>query len=63
LEGREYVLPDDIRHLLLPVLSHRIIPTRRARGAQDRNGAIAVGEVLNRIIGDTVIPDGAVEPD
>ena len=63
LEGREYVLPDDIRHLLLPVLSHRIIPTRRARGAQDRNGAIAVGEVLNRIIADTVIPDGAVEPD
>src|SRR5680860_205931 len=63
LEGREYVLPDDIRHLLLPVLSHRIILTRRARGAQDRNGAIAVGEVLNRIIGDTIIPDGAVEPD
>jgi len=26
LDGREYVLPDDVKHLAAPVLAHRIIP-------------------------------------
>jgi MoxR-like ATPase len=25
LEGRDYILPDDIKHFALPVLSHRLI--------------------------------------
>jgi MoxR-like ATPase len=31
LEGREFVLPDDVKRLLTPVLEHRIIATSQAR--------------------------------
>ena len=31
LSGRDYVLPDDIKHMALPVLSHRLILTPEAR--------------------------------
>jgi len=31
MEGRNYVLPDDVKHLLVPVLSHRLILTADAR--------------------------------
>lgn len=38
LEGREYVIPDDVKELAPHVLAHRIIPAggRRARGIVDR---------------------------
>jgi MoxR-like ATPase len=31
LEGRDYVLPDDLQALAVPVLAHRIIPTAEAQ--------------------------------
>ena len=31
MEGRKFVLPDDVKHLLTPVLSHRLILTADAR--------------------------------
>lgn len=31
MEGRSFVLPDDVKHLLIPVLSHRLILTADAR--------------------------------
>ena len=31
LDGRDYVLPDDIQALALPVLSHRLLPTAEAQ--------------------------------
>ena len=31
LAGRDYILPDDVRHMALPVLSHRLILTPEAR--------------------------------
>ena len=31
LSGRDYVLPDDIRHMALPVLSHRVLLSAEAR--------------------------------
>jgi MoxR-like ATPase len=31
LEGRDHVTPDDVQALVVPVLSHRILPTERAR--------------------------------
>ncbi|MFZ4893058.1 AAA family ATPase [Plantibacter sp. Mn2098] len=56
LEGREFVLPDDISHLLGPVLTHRLIPTRRAVSAHDRSGTQAVTDVLQEILGSTPVP-------
>jgi MoxR-like ATPase len=39
LEGRDYVLPDDVQELAVPVLAHRLIPTAEAqvsrRGPED----------------------------
>jgi MoxR-like ATPase len=34
LEGRDYVLPDDIQQLAIPVLAHRVIPTAEAQIAR-----------------------------
>jgi MoxR-like ATPase len=31
LDGREYVLPDDIQSLAVPVLAHRLLPTAEAQ--------------------------------
>lgn len=41
VEQREYVVPDDIKRLSVPVLSHRIVPRGMLPGA-DRSGAEAV---------------------
>ncbi|WP_184830107.1 AAA family ATPase [Jiangella mangrovi] len=42
LEGREYVLPDDIQALAAPVLGHRLLPTAEAQiGRRDAAGIVA----------------------
>lgn len=35
LAGREYVLPDDIKQMAIPVLAHRIVTVRKKFGNQD----------------------------
>ena len=52
LEGREFVLPDDLTALLIPVFAHRLIP---ARGTQHA-GTHTVEEALYRIVGNTPVP-------
>ena len=42
LEGRDYVLPDDLQALAVPVLAHRIIPTADAQLARRTTDAIVV---------------------
>jgi MoxR-like ATPase len=53
LTGRDYVIPDDLQYLLVPVLAHRLLLTAEAtvsgRGAAD---------VLGRIAQTTPIPNG-----
>ncbi len=49
LSGRDFVLPDDLVALAVPVLSHRLIPTSRALGRQ-RDGA----RLLEGIVQDVV---------
>jgi len=56
LDGREFVLPDDIDQLLAPVLAHRLIPTRRAVSAHDRSGVQAVSEVLVELLERIPVP-------
>jgi MoxR-like ATPase len=58
LSGRDFVLPDDIERLAVAVLAHRLIPTRRLAGTQDRGANPVVNEVLERIIASTPVPGG-----
>ncbi len=55
LAGREYVIPDDLQHLLVPVLAHRLLLTPEAHVA----GRTAE-DVLTRISQATAIPGADV---
>lgn len=48
LADRDYVIPDDIQHLAVPVLSHRLLPTAEAQIGQ-RDAAHIVADLVNRI--------------
>jgi MoxR-like ATPase len=48
LEGRDYVLPDDLQALAVPVLAHRIIPTSDAQLARRTTDAI-VADLIHRL--------------
>jgi MoxR-like ATPase len=47
LNGREYVLPDDIKHFAVPILTHRIILSPEYWVARDVTGAV-IADVLAR---------------
>ncbi|HWG25785.1 AAA family ATPase [Actinospica sp.] len=48
LSGRGFVLPDDIKHLAITVLAHRLIPTAEARiGRRDAQQIVA--DLLERV--------------
>ncbi|ABN52415.1 MAG TPA: MoxR family ATPase [Hungateiclostridium thermocellum] len=51
IKGRDYVLPDDIQKMAVPVLSHRIIMTQ---GAKMKN--IKAADVINDILQKTEVP-------
>jgi MoxR-like ATPase len=48
LEGRDYVLPDDIQQLAGPVLSHRLLPTAEAQVAR-RTPEAVVNDLVARV--------------
>jgi MoxR-like ATPase len=54
LRGRDYVVPDDVKALLRPTLSHRLIvaPAARVRG-------VTAAAVLEEVVGLVPIPGGA----
>lgn len=56
MEGRNYVLPDDVQHLAVPVLAHRLVLTGEARFS----GKTAQG-VVQEILAATEIPPKAEE--
>ncbi|MBN1178535.1 MAG: MoxR family ATPase [Anaerolineae bacterium] len=53
IAGRDYVLPDDVKHLALPALGHRVIPGPAAR-LRDVSAKLIVEE----IVGKTPVPGG-----
>lgn len=57
LFGREFVLPDDIDALAVPVLCHRLIPSSRAINRQSR-GAATIVEIVEGIVARTPVPVG-----
>ncbi|MGI8696099.1 MAG: AAA family ATPase [Mycobacteriales bacterium] len=48
LDGRDYVLPDDLQQLARPVLSHRLIPTAEAQIGRRSSDAIVL-DLLRRL--------------
>ena len=48
LEGRDYVVPDDLQALAVPVLAHRIIPTAEAQLSRRTTDAI-VSDIVHRL--------------
>ena len=48
LDGRDYVLPDDLQTLAVPVLAHRVIPTAEAQLGRRTTDAI-VADLVHRL--------------
>jgi MoxR-like ATPase len=55
LDGRDFVLPDDIDALAVPVLAHRLMPAK-STGGYGREG---LAEIAARIVKSTPVPLGA----
>jgi MoxR-like ATPase len=53
LEGRNYVIPSDLREVFLPLTSHRIL---LASGATDGQARERKKEILRQILGSIVVP-------
>ncbi len=56
LEGRDFVIPDDIVSALVPVFSHRLIPTRGTGTSRGRSGTETIDEVLREIAATVRVP-------
>jgi MoxR-like ATPase len=54
LQARQYVRPDDIKALCLPVLGHRLVLHE-----EERFRGVALDQVLARIVGQIPVPVGA----
>ncbi len=51
LEGREYVVPDDVKTLCRPVLAHRVIPSQL-----DNQQDASSGDILEGILNSVTVP-------
>nr|WP_230978572.1 MoxR family ATPase [Georgenia yuyongxinii] len=51
LEGRDHVLPDDVQHLLLPVLAHRVLLSSEAE-----LGGFSAEDVLGAVLAEVPVP-------
>lgn len=52
IEGRDYVIPDDVKELAVPVLAHRILPKSLSRG----NQRAVVEALIERLLGSISAP-------
>ena len=62
LDGREFVLPDDVDALAVPVLGHRLIAAARIAGTGSAFQSNSIADIIHRIIAATPVPLGAGEP-
>ncbi|MGN0754884.1 MAG: AAA family ATPase [Aristaeellaceae bacterium] len=51
LAGRDYIIPEDVRHMALPVLSHRLVLS-----AESRMKGITAQSVVMKVLGTTPVP-------
>ena len=56
LDGRGFVIPDDVIALLVPVFAHRLIPSRVAGAARARTAGDSVVAALEHIAGSVRVP-------
>jgi MoxR-like ATPase len=49
LNGRDFVMPEDVLDLVLAVFGHRLVPVRAASDALEERNAVAAA--LRRIVG------------
>jgi MoxR-like ATPase len=59
LDGREFVLPDDIDDLAVPVLGHRLIAA--SRGASNSFNTGDITQTITRIVSSTNVPLGVYD--
>jgi MoxR-like ATPase len=57
IDGRDFVLPDDINAMSVPVLAHRLIPVGRVRDSMAGTTG-DVSDVIRRIVDETPVPLG-----
>ncbi|GIW79283.1 MAG: magnesium chelatase [Gemmatales bacterium] len=48
IRGRDYVIPDDVKRLAKPVLSHRLLPRQGRRGGQGNLAELIVDQILEQ---------------
>ena len=53
MQGRDYVLPDDVQGLASSVLTHRLLPSVEAA-----MGGRTTASILDSIIGSVPVPEG-----
>ncbi|MBF9336485.1 MoxR family ATPase [Microbacterium lacticum] len=56
LDGREFVIPDDVATLVEPVFAHRMIPARGAVSSRGRSSADTISAILRGIVGSVRVP-------
>ncbi len=49
VEGREYVIPDDIKQMMLPVLAHRVVCAGMLREGQRKRAQTILQQIVDRI--------------
>ncbi len=59
LDSREFVLPDDIDALAIPVFGHRLIAARRAGVGNSALSGGSVADIITRIVAETPVPLGS----
>ena len=52
VDGRQYVVPDDVKRLAVPVLSHRVITKGYLHGGQRE----AVEALIERLVDEVPVP-------
>jgi len=58
LDGREFVLPDDINALAIPVLGHRLIAAGRVASTGSIVSGVSIPDIITRIVAHTPVPLG-----
>ncbi len=52
LEGRDYVIPDDVKRLAVPVLAHRMLTHGMRQGGRD----LPAAEIIRTVLGQVKVP-------
>ena len=55
VDGRDYVLPDDVQRLAVPVLAHRLVPSASGRRRATEGGATSA-ELVAELLADLPVP-------